>query len=48
MTSGQPVKRSGGQPEEDCVASYWRDGYTVIRGLFDASEIEAIDRKSVV
>jgi hypothetical protein len=27
---------------EDELASYWRDGYTIVRGLFSSSEIEEI------
>lgn len=36
-----PLRRTA-EFQDDYVASYWRDGYAVIRGLFDPEEIRAI------
>lgn len=42
MGSSQPLRRDRAAFDDDYVESYWRDGYTVIRGLFTPEEVKAI------
>src|SRR5688572_11123471 len=42
MRRSQPLKVADPDPDGSEIAHYWREGYAVVRGLFDPVEVDEI------